>query len=170
MTGLVGGPTPAGAAVAPQAPQARQVLQALQAPQVAAIVHFFEHLAPAELARLHTLYTADAHFKDPFNAVVGPKAIAEVFAHMFKSLEQPRFEVLEVVHQGSRLFLSWDFVFTMRRWRRDEQRIHGGSLLVLAEDGRIEQHRDYWDAAEELYEKLPVLGGLMRWLKKRAAP
>jgi len=29
-------------------------------------------------------------------------------------------------------------------------------------------HRDYWDAAEELYEKLPVIGALMRWLKKRA--
>jgi steroid delta-isomerase len=27
-------------------------------------------------------------------------------------------------------------------------------------------HRDYWDAAEELYEKLPVLGALMRWLKQ----
>jgi hypothetical protein len=27
---------------------------------------------------------------------------------------------------------------------------------------------DYWDAAEELYEKLPVLGGLMRWLKRAA--
>jgi hypothetical protein len=32
----------------------------------------------------------------------------------------------------------------------------------------ITLHRDYWDAAEELYEKLPVLGGLMRWLKKQA--
>jgi hypothetical protein len=29
-------------------------------------------------------------------------------------------------------------------------------------------HRDYWDAAEELYEKLPVLGSVMRWLKARA--
>jgi hypothetical protein len=29
-------------------------------------------------------------------------------------------------------------------------------------------HRDYWDAAEELYEKLPWLGGLMRWLKRKA--
>ena len=28
-------------------------------------------------------------------------------------------------------------------------------------------HRDYWDAAEELYEKLPLLGALMRWLKRR---
>jgi hypothetical protein len=33
---------------------------------------------------------------------------------------------------------------------------------------RISLHRDYWDAAEELYEKLPWVGALMRWLKKRA--
>jgi hypothetical protein len=33
----------------------------------------------------------------------------------------------------------------------------------------VAYHRDYWDAAEELYEKLPVLGGLMRFLKRRAA-
>jgi len=29
-------------------------------------------------------------------------------------------------------------------------------------------HRDHWHAAEELYEKLPLVGGLMRWFKKRA--
>ena len=34
--------------------------------------------------------------------------------------------------------------------------------------GLITLHRDYWDAAEELYEKLPMIGGLMRWLKARA--
>ena len=30
------------------------------------------------------------------------------------------------------------------------------------------QYRDYWDVAEEMYEKIPGLGALMRWLKKRA--
>ncbi|MCA0424309.1 MAG: nuclear transport factor 2 family protein, partial [Proteobacteria bacterium] len=40
--------------------------------------------------------------------------------------------------------------------------------LRLAADGRIAEHRDYWDAAEELYEKLPAIGALMRWLKRRA--
>ena len=34
--------------------------------------------------------------------------------------------------------------------------------------GRILLHRDYWDAAEELYEKIPLVGALMRWLKTRA--
>jgi steroid Delta-isomerase len=70
--------------------------------------------------------------------------------------------------QGPQCFLTWDFVFRMKRFRRDEQLIRGGSHLLLAVDGRIREHRDYWDAAEELYEKLPVLGTLMRWLKRRA--
>ena len=43
-----------------------------------------------------------------------------------------------------------------------------GSHLVLDAQGRITLHRDYWDAAEELYEKLPGVGALMRWLKRRA--
>lgn len=144
------------------------VVVAAADPRVAAIVHFFENLSAADLGRIDTVYTPTARFKDPFNAVQGTAAIAEVFAHMFKSLDQPRFVVLDVVHQADRVFLSWDFLFAMRRWRSGEQRIHGASLLQLAADGRISDHRDYWDAAEELYEKLPGLGSLMRWLKRRA--
>ena len=51
------------------------------------------------------------------------------------------------------------------------QTIRGATHFVLREEGgvwRVAVHRDYWDAAEELYEKLPVVGGLMRWLKNRA--
>ena len=48
------------------------------------------------------------------------------------------------------------------------QTIRGATHLRFAADGRVNLHRDYWDAAEELYEKLPVLGGVMRFLKQRA--
>jgi steroid Delta-isomerase len=140
----------------------------MQPPHIARVVQFFEHLAPTDLAKMHEHYTAEATFKDPFNSVLGVPAITAVFQHMFDSLDKPRFIVKDVVQQGEQCFLSWDFVFHMRRFNRAEQRIHGGSLLTFAADGRISAHRDYWDAAEELYEKLPVLGGLMRWLKRRA--
>ena len=137
--------------------------------RVQRIVALFEGLAPADLARLPEVYTPDARFKDPFNEVQGTAAIQGIFEHMFNSLEAPRFVIRDIVVQGDQCFLSWDFVFRMKRFRRDEQRIHGGSHLHFAPDGRIAVHRDYWDAAEELYEKLPVLGALMRWLKRRAA-
>ena len=138
-------------------------------PRVQAIVQRFQTLSEADVARLVELYTADAFFKDPFNEVRGTAAIAGIFAHMFVALEAPRFVVHQAIVQGDQVFLTWDFLFRMRRFRRDDQCIRGGSHLVLTADGRIASHRDYWDAAEELYEKLPVVGGLMRWLKRRAA-
>jgi len=138
-------------------------------PRVQRVIDAFERLAPADLARLDALYASDARFKDPFNEVQGVAAIRAVFEHMFVALEAPRFEIRDVVVQGDQCFLTWDFVFRLRRWRRGEQRIHGGSHLRFGPDGRIARHRDYWDAAEELYEKLPGVGALMRWLRRRAA-
>ncbi len=137
-------------------------------PRVARLVARFEALSPADLPLMSQLYADGARFKDPFNDVRGVDAIAGVFGHMFAALDAPRFVVRDVVVQGDQCFLTWDFLFRMKRFARDEQRIHGGSHLRLAADGRIAEHRDYWDVAEELYEKLPVVGALMRWLKQRA--
>jgi ketosteroid isomerase-like protein len=137
-------------------------------PRVQRIVERFEELQPADVERLAEIYTADARFKDPFNEVQGLAAIQQIFRHMFVALEGPRFVIRDVVVDGDQCFLSWDFLFRMRRFRRDAQCIRGGTHLRLAADGRIAEHRDYWDAAEELYEKLPAVGTLMRWLKRRA--
>lgn len=137
-------------------------------PRIERIVALFETLQPADVARLADIYTADARFKDPFNEVQGRDAIQRIFEHMFVALDGPRFVIRERIVQGNQAFLTWDFLFRMKRFNRDEQCVRGGSHLVLAEDGRIQLHRDYWDVAEELYEKLPLLGGLMRWLKRRA--
>ena len=102
----------------------------------------------------------------------GVDAIAKIFSHMFDALNQPRFVITQKVQQGTHCFVTWDFLFAMRQYQADTtQTIKGASHLVFQlEEGlwRIAVHRDYWDAAEELYEKLPVLGALMRWLKKRA--
>ncbi len=129
----------------------------------------FETLSRSDLAGLGALYTTDARFKDPFNEVQGVAAIAGVFEHMFDTLQAPRFVIHEVIVQGRQCFLTWDFLFGLPRLGPAEQCIRGGTHLVLAADGRISLHRDYWDAAEELYEKLPLVGSLMRWLKRRAA-
>ena len=99
----------------------------------------------------------------------GHAAIRGVFEHMFTSLHAPRFVVTQRIVDGAQVFLVWEFRFRFRRFDTvTEQVVHGGSHLRLADGGRIADHRDYWDAAEELYEKLPGVGALMRWLKRRA--
>lgn len=138
-------------------------------PTVAVLVDFFEHLTPDGVARLGELYTEDAFFKDPFNEVHRLVDVQAIFAHMFQALVEPCFVVTERIEQGAQCFLVWEFRFRFRTFHKaEEQTIRGGSHLRFAADGRVCYHRDYWDAAEELYEKLPVVGGLMRWLKRRA--
>jgi steroid Delta-isomerase len=136
--------------------------------RVARIVAYFESLAPADLARLGEVYHPQARFKDPFNEVQGLAPIRQVFEHMFTALDEPHFVVQDIVVQRDQCFLSWDFVFRFKRFSRDVQTVRGGSHLKLDPAGLIELHRDYWDAAEELYEKLPGVAMLMRWLKRRA--
>lgn len=133
------------------------------------VVDFFEGLSPADLDRLGQLYTSDTRFKDPFNEVQGLPAVRAIFAHMFVALHEPRFVVTGGFAQGEEAFLTWNFVFRFQRFDSStQQTVRGATHLRFAPDGRVALHRDYWDAAEELYEKLPVVGGLMRWLKRRA--
>ena len=136
---------------------------------VTRVIAFFENLSPADVATIGRFYAPQARFKDPFNEVVGVPAIQGIFAHMFEALEQPRFVVTGRVVQGPQCFLTWDFLFAFKDFHKGvTQTVRGASHLVLDEQGLVSLHRDYWDAAEELYEKLPVVGALMRWLKKRA--
>jgi steroid Delta-isomerase len=135
--------------------------------RIRAVIEFYEHLTPESLGRLDAVYAEGAGFKDPFNEVRGVEAIRRIFAHMFETTERPRFEVTEAIGEGDSCFLVWHFHFVQPRLSASGLCIRGGSHLRFGPDGRVAYHRDYWDAAEELYEKVPLLGALMRWLRRR---
>ncbi len=133
------------------------------------LAHYFETLSPHSVAEVALYYDSKARFKDPFNDVKGVVPIAQIFAHMFQALEQPHFVVTTQVVQGVQCFMTWEFRFGFKNFQRGvPQVILGATHLQFSDQGLVTLHRDYWDAAEELYEKLPAVGGLMRWLKRRA--
>ena len=137
---------------------------------LARIVAFFEQIAPSDVARIGDIYAEDAYFRDPFNEVRGVAAIARVYAQMFKRLDQCRFVITTTVANDEGAFLVWDFTFRIRRWRPSRTlAIHGASHVKLTAAGKVAYHRDYWDAAEELYAKLPLIGPVMRFLRKTLA-
>jgi len=129
---------------------------------------FYERLAPADLDRLESIYAPDAYFRDPFNEVRGLPEIRRIFAQMFEHLDDARFAFADEAIDERGAFLTWDMTFRIRKLAPGEmRRIHGATHLRFAPDGRVAYHRDYWDAADELYAKLPLIGPVMRWLKRR---
>jgi limonene-1,2-epoxide hydrolase len=137
-------------------------------PRCQRVIDFFETLSVDSLRRLGTVYAPDAQFKDPFNDVVGTEKIARIFRHMFETLQSPHFKVNAVMSQGQTAFLVWDFHFS-RAKGQTVMTIHGVSRLLYGDDGRIAVHRDYWDPTEELFAKLPLVGGLVRWVRRRCS-
>lgn len=129
-------------------------------PRAAALITLYEGLSPATLDALAARYASTCGFKDPFNEVRGRAAVRRIFEHMFETVKEPRFVVTSALVEGDQCFLGWNF-------HAGDLVIRGASHLRFDAAGLVAEHRDYWDAAEELYEKLPVLGALMRLLKRR---
>jgi hypothetical protein len=136
-------------------------------PRAARLADWYARLSPASLHEIGHLYAPQARFKDPFNDVEGVDAIGRIFEHMFATLREPRFVVIDAVCDERACLLVWDFEF--RRSSGRAMRIHGASHVTFDDEARVAIHRDYWDAAEELYEKLPLIGSLMRMLRRRLA-
>jgi steroid delta-isomerase len=132
------------------------------------LVVFFETVSIDTVSRIGDLYAADARFKDPFNDVQGVPAIEHIFRHMYTQVETPRFVVTERIVQCDSAMLAWTFEFGVRVGKRLlPQVIRGVTHFKFDADGKVSLHRDYWDTGEELYMKLPVLGWLMRALRRR---
>ena len=129
------------------------------------IIKRFEGLSLDTVDHLIDLYSTDAFFKDPFNEVNGQRNIKKIFVHMFEQVDQPNFIVITEISNANQACLTWEFRFRFRD-ELHQQVIRGCSWLRIG-NSLIIEHRDYWDAAEELYEKLPLIGSLMRFLKKK---
>ena len=128
----------------------------------------FERLTPERLETLRDVITEDVRFADPFNDVVGADAFVAIFRHMYETVESVRFTVTDRAIGDHAAYLRWTMVARSKSSGLLFE-IMGMSEIRIAEDGRVSAHIDYWDAAGQLYEKLPVLGWVLRRLRRRLA-
>ena len=131
------------------------------------LISFYESMSRETVAEICEVYAADAYFKDPFNEFRGVGRIETVFQHMYRQLEDPRFQVRGWSGTDNEGFVLWDLHFCSRLMRDGAaQTIHGVSHIRFDASGKVSYHRDYWDTGEELYAKLPVIRWLINWLRR----
>ena len=127
---------------------------------------YLEDLSSATLGDLETYVTADVRFKDPFNDVRGVDAMRSIFQHMFENVQDVKFRAQDMASEGPMCLMSWHFEGKLRGnlWAFD-----GASIIRFAEDGRVTEHIDHWDAGGDFYERLPIIGSLLAFLRRRLA-
>lgn len=129
-------------------------------------VSFFETLSLDTLPRLHGLAAPDVHFRDPLHEGHGIAAMDRAVRAMLTALDDPRFTIRTMASCGRTIFLAWTLVFR-RRNRRSQWTIEGVSELHLDAQDRVAQHVNYWDAAGQLYEHVPLFGSVMRTIRRQ---
>lgn len=130
---------------------------------------FYETLTRDSLKEIDRYFTKDARFRDPFNDVTGADKIRRVFEDMFKTIGTPQFKVVDMAWSNAEdgsAYMLWTFKYQIRG-RGLPVTVNGISAMIFNTDGRVRSHVDYWDAAQGLYEHLPVIGTVLRWIRKR---
>lgn len=122
---------------------------------------FFENLT-SDFSDDHfrSVFSNDAIFEDPFQKVAGLEKIIVVFRHMYTTVENPRFEIIETIGDQYKGYIRWRFYY-------DSASFEGVSRVEFNEEGKATLHIDYWDAASNIYERIPLLGSFLRFIKKR---
>lgn len=128
----------------------------------------FSSLEADALDRLLALADPALRFRDPFNDVTGHEPLRRIFAHMYETCIDPRFEVTDVAASAQAGYIRWVFRFRPKAMRRGpEWRIDGMSEIKVGADGLIIAHIDHWDSGAQLLAKLPVVGWPVRAVLRR---
>ena len=142
----------------------------MRASHIDRLISFYESMSHATIAQISEVYAPDAYFRDPFNEIIGVARIEAIFRHMYQQIEDPSFLVRGWSGTDDEGFVLWDMNFRSRLIRGGKnQTIHGVSHIRFDASGQVSYHRDYWDTGEELYAKLPVIGWLIRRLRRTMA-
>ena len=139
----------------------------MSAPVVERFCRLFNELHAGNLERLADVYAADVVFEDPLHRVEGLEAMTRYFARMYEGVASISFDFHDVLESGDQAMLAWSMRMTHRRLRPGEELVLPGASHVRHANDRVVSHRDYFDAGAMIYERLPVLGGLVRAVRAR---
>lgn len=122
---------------------------------------------PPRAADLAPFAAADVLFQDPFNTVRGHGAIVRLLAHTRDQVQGVRFEVLDRAWSDDAAYLKWRMTGRVKylgHWQ-----VTGMSEISFDAASRVAAHVDHWDSAGQLFARLPLVGGVVRWALRRAA-
>jgi hypothetical protein len=132
-------------------------------PVIALFKEVFARLTPESEMPLAELCATDIVFEDPLHHVRGLDALVAYFKRLNAKVESVEFAFGQQVVSAGEAALTW--VMTIRT-RRPRRTIVVPGVSVLRFGDRITHQRDYFDVGGMLYERLPLLGWVLRRVKR----
>lgn len=127
----------------------------------------YQNLNKDNLIRLKEVYSDDVLFTDPIHEVKGIDALTVYFENLYKNMEYCHFQINHVIQQQGEACLIWRMEYSHQKIKNGKKiTVDGCSHLTYS--NKIDKHRDYLDLGQMLYEQLPLVGPVIKSIKKRA--
>jgi hypothetical protein len=121
--------------------------------------------APAPSAEdWRNAYSPTVHFQDPTQERQGIEAYITAQEGLLKRCDDVMLQAKAIAISGDAAFVEWEMGLKIRGI---EFLYPGVSRLHFDADGRIDDHRDYFDFVGPTFTPVPVVGGFVRWLYGR---
>lgn len=138
---------------------------------LARFTEFFSDMTPERVREtIEAVYAPDAILHD---TVVTHQGMAEIKPYFIKTAERAKgvnVTIDAVIPDGRETYVRWTMDITWQKINDGKTtRSVGISHLRFDADGRVALHHDFWDSATGLYEHIPVLGSLLKWIRGKMA-
>ena len=119
--------------------------------------------APSK-AKWAEFYDENVNFIDPTQATKGLDSYVEAQEKLVKRCDDVYLETHAISISGKCGFVEW----TMGLRILGKEFIYPGTTrLIFADNGLIQEHRDYFDFCGPTFGPVPILGPFIRWLYSR---
>ena len=128
----------------------------------------YQKLNKDNLDQLASIYAENIVFKDAVHQVEGLDQLHAYFQHLYENLSACQFDIEQVISQQGQASIIWTMTFSHKKLNSGaEIKVNGCSHLKFNQ--KIYYHRDYLDMGQMVYEHLPLLGGIIKLIKKRVS-
>lgn len=130
-------------------------------------LEMYQKLSADNLETLQSVYRSDIRFIDPAHVIVGIDNLTAYFAALYKNIDSIDFSFRHPLLVESKGYISWEMTFSHRRLAGGKPIIIDGvTYLEFDDEGLVHYHRDYFDLGAMLYEHIPLLGYLVKSIKR----
>lgn len=143
----------------------------LNANTLNAVKSFYRALTPAAIDGISDIYHPDVVFTDPAGSVTGCDKLQQHFERLLAGTQQCRFDFLDEQQliSGDSALLCWRMTLAVPPLARGQAFTVEGASRLTYQRQLIITHRDYFDLGAMFYEQLPLLGAIIRRLRRRLA-
>ncbi len=131
------------------------------------VARFYSELNKDNLNRLEEIYHSNVVFEDAAHRIESYHSLLTYFQNLYQNVDRCQFDIAEQYQSGNAGFLTWTMHLQHPNLAGGNQVNVKGISHLKFDEGKIIYHRDYFDLGEMLYENLPLLGSVIRMIKRR---